>query len=70
MTIGLNESYLGDGVYASSDGYHIVIRAGMNVIYLDDMVIESLVNYIKREKQIKSMPKDTKGEGVIGGFEL
>jgi hypothetical protein len=45
-----NETYLGDAVYASFDGYHIVLRTGdgnNQTIYLDPSVYEALVRYAK-----------------------
>lgn len=42
------ERYIGDGVYADFDGYHIVLKTerdigGQNVIYLDPLVMSSLI---------------------------
>lgn len=38
--------YIGDGVYASFDGYHVILTAdrrdGKHVIYLDPQVLRSL----------------------------
>jgi hypothetical protein len=47
------EVYLGDGVYADFDGYHIVLKANDNqnptdTIYLDPAVLRALSNYIER----------------------
>ena len=41
------ETYLGDSVTASDDGYHIVLKAnnGEHVIYLDPSVYAALVRY-------------------------
>ena len=44
------EKYLGDGVYASFDGYQIWLAANdreNKVIALEPAVMESLVRYIK-----------------------
>ena len=43
--------YLGDGVYASFDGYHVILTTengidSTNTIYLDDTVIEAFKSYI------------------------
>ena len=46
-----NPIYLGDGVYASFDGYHIVLTANIpttDTIYLDSHVAEALVEYINK----------------------
>lgn len=47
--------YLGDGVYASFDGFHIVLHANSHpnpVIYLDDIVQKNLVAYIEKVKTL------------------
>lgn len=45
------KAYLGDGVYASDDGYHIVLEAGENHrIFLDGEVRVSLFKYIAKGK--------------------
>jgi len=48
-----NKIYLGDGVYVSYDGYHIVLTTSTggepdNTIYLDHYVSTQLVEYMKR----------------------
>jgi hypothetical protein len=55
-----NHAYLGDGVYAEFDGYHIVLRANHHTdqmctdkIYLDEHVIacfNDFMNYIRTKK--------------------
>jgi hypothetical protein len=53
------ETYLGDGLYASFDGWHIVLRAprqeGDHIVALEPEVFASLVTYqralIERLKQ-------------------
>ena len=54
----MNPQYLGDGVYASYDGYHVVLTTGSherseasNVICLEPEVIESLEGYVKRLRE-------------------
>jgi len=44
---GEDETYLGDSVTASHDGYHIVLKAnnGEHVIYLDPSVYTALTRY-------------------------
>lgn len=44
------KAYLGDGVYANTDGYHITLTTEngittTNVIHLDPFVMEALVSY-------------------------
>lgn len=52
------DTYLGDGLYAKDDGYHIVLwteRTGEGVHYvaLEDSVLDSLVRFIERERDVK-----------------
>ena len=46
------KEYLGDGVYASFDGYHIELRANDPVhgpvIYMEPQVYQSLTRYAKK----------------------
>lgn len=44
------QTYLGDGVYANFDGYHVVLTTGPsnNPIFLDQAVWQALVDYGKR----------------------
>lgn len=49
----IDKRYLGDGVYASYDGYHIVLTAedgvvATNTIYLEPSVLAALIAYSKR----------------------
>lgn len=49
MSEANNETYLGDAVYASYDGYQIRLRTGdynNQVIYIEPMVWEALVRYV------------------------
>ncbi|WP_426436071.1 hypothetical protein [Bradyrhizobium genosp. P] len=52
MTLPPKEQYLGDGVYASFDGYQIQLRApredGDSIVYLDSEVQAALVEFIER----------------------
>jgi len=45
------ETYLGDGLCASYDGYQIKLRAprdeGNHEVYLEPSVYQALVNYVK-----------------------
>ena len=45
-----NETYLGDGLYVSHDGYQFKLRApreiGDHVVYLDDRVVVSFLGYV------------------------
>lgn len=47
-----SETYLGDGLYASFDGYQIVLRApreeGDHWVALEPAVWQSLLNYVKQ----------------------
>jgi hypothetical protein len=42
------EFYLGDGLYVSFDGYHIVLRAEGNKVFLEPAVWYELLAWVKR----------------------
>lgn len=47
----MEERYLGDGVYASFDGYHIVLAVNHHanrVVALEPDVMEALIEYYKQ----------------------
>jgi hypothetical protein len=44
------ETYLGDGLYASHDGYQFCLRADDNRVYLEPSVLESFERYVKEIK--------------------
>jgi hypothetical protein len=59
--------YLGDGVYVSWDGYHIVIRANSHIdpnpIYFDGEVLQIFLKYVeelknKINKQVENEPRE------------
>jgi hypothetical protein len=48
------QAYLGDGVYLTGDGFHLILSTGShkpeewdNVVYLDDSVAKNLLNQLK-----------------------
>lgn len=47
-----DEEYLGDGLYASFDGYQICLRApregGSHIVYLDGHTYAALIDYVRR----------------------
>jgi len=49
-----NETYLGDGLYASFDGWQVCLRAprehGDHVVYLDGRVLEAFEAWVQRLK--------------------
>jgi hypothetical protein len=52
----MKKTYLGDGVYASFDGYQIRLTAEdgvreTEIIYLDSQVQDALANYIERIRE-------------------
>jgi len=49
IEIGNDPSYLGDGIYISTDGYHIILEALPHKIYLDPHVQKMLYEILKRE---------------------
>lgn len=60
MTDGA-KTYLGDGVYAYCDDYHIVLTTengvmASNTIYLDPHVLKALHDYIEKLKTEESQP--------------
>ena len=53
----IEPAYLGDALYASDDGYHVVLTTGnhepafaSNVVYIDPEGVEGLLAYIARWK--------------------
>lgn len=59
------ETYLGDGLYASCDGWQIKLRAprghaGDHVVYLDPTVFAALTSY---EARIREAARARKPEG-------
>ena len=43
-----NPTHIGDGVYASFNGFHVVLETVPgNTIYLEDEVWDNLVEYVK-----------------------
>lgn len=56
-----NDSYLGDGVYVSHDGYQLWIAVDNHenkVVALEPAVFDSLINYAKKHGFLNS-PKNT-----------
>lgn len=51
--IGLDGEYLGDGVYATHDGYMIALKVQrgerVETVYLEPAVLAALNEYAKRE---------------------
>lgn len=48
------ETYLGDAVYASFDGFQILLRTGdgnAQRIYMDLYVVEEFLRYVRRVKE-------------------
>lgn len=43
------ETYLGDGVYVSHDGYQLCLRADSQRVYVNDAVWESLTKWVGRK---------------------
>jgi hypothetical protein len=52
MSVTEDETYLGDGLYASFDGYQIKLRAPRDgadhEVYLEPLVLENFLDWIKR----------------------
>ena len=52
----MEKKYLGDGVYAQTDGYHIILTTEngisiSNTIYLDENVTSELLKYLENIKK-------------------
>ncbi len=64
MSTTHDESYLGDGLYASFDGYGITLRAprigGDHEVYLEPEVYRALATF--REQTVQKMRKVVLGE--------
>lgn len=47
----MNETYLGDGLYVSHDGYQVILRAprldGDHYVGLDPRVLETFLEWVK-----------------------
>lgn len=43
-----NNFYLGDGLYATHDGYQYALYTDTNTVYLDEQVTEAFLYYIQR----------------------
>ena len=53
METELEKTYLGDGVYVSCDGYHIIVQTDdSGPVYLDPHVFDSLVDYAARRQAV------------------
>lgn len=57
MSENKNETYLGDGVYAEYDGFHVTLKGNAyfqdNVIYLDANALSEFLRYLERVKGVK-----------------
>lgn len=60
----MEPTYLGDGVYASFDGYHIWLHVGDHrnkaVVALEPAVIESLNRYYEKTKLVNENETDSR----------
>lgn len=59
------KAYLGDSVYASFDGWHIVLTTEngygpSNTIALEGSVLSALMDYVKQIKENKNETQDKK----------
>lgn len=52
----IKEEYLGDGVYARFDGYHIVLFTQEGTqLFIEDAVFQSLLNYAQAINKFYNM---------------
>jgi hypothetical protein len=53
-----DREYLGDGVYAAYDGYHIILTTGrgdnrhIDTIFIDPYVLDALTKFAARKKAV------------------
>lgn len=61
-----NEEYLGDGLYASFDGFMITLRAprenGDHWVGLEPQVYAALTRFAKRQYAARNRPEPVEGE--------
>jgi hypothetical protein len=60
----MHQQYLGDGVYASHDGYQIWLAVGNHqnrVVALDPSVMEALILYNERINALKEQANNGQG---------
>lgn len=65
MPCDKNPSYLGDGVYASHDGFQIWLASNHHknkVIAIEPEVMQNLVNYAHRLGMRLTIPRPLRGE--------
>ena len=55
------ENHIGDGVYLSTDGYHIVLRADGNEIFLDPETYKALLAWVERLKEATKKARSEAG---------
>lgn len=63
----VSETYLGDGLYVSCDGWTVKLRAPRDIdhyVYLEDWVLEAFLQWLKLEGIIKDGEKDGPERGV------
>lgn len=60
------ETYLGDGLYASFDGWHFILRAprddGDHWVGLEPAVLRQFMDYVERTKASSEVTKEQRGE--------
>jgi hypothetical protein len=66
------EVYLGDGLYARDDGYHILLRApredGDHWVGMESEVLMSFIRYLERARKVKiSIKRIEEEEGQENG---
>lgn len=49
----MKETYIGDGVYASYDGFQVVLKTQDNIIYLDSHTLRGLMQYMEAVFEVK-----------------
>jgi hypothetical protein len=60
----MNKQYLYDGVYASDDGFHIILEAGENTIYLEGYAFDLFLKYVEKVRSVKITVEKVKKESA------
>lgn len=57
----MKETYLGDGLYASFDGWQFKLRApresGDHEVYLDPQILDAFISFVKKHKVDRSLER-------------
>ena len=58
LKLSKDEIYLGDGLYASFDGFQVCLRAprvdGDHVVYLEDFTLKNFLKFLQEQKIVST----------------